>query len=412
MDVVTSQSFMPTIAEKIEQLYKQKATGELKFCDQNKRVAVMFFLGGRVQYMIPLRHRLRHWQRAVSKNCPDWQLPHQMQKTDPWECDFIYQGVSKKHINLDQAKSIVTMITKEALLELALMPQIKIQWQQTDREKSTFSYFLSLAPVDITSLLQEAEKEKKLWQSHKLESLHPCITPTITGQGKKLIKNLLQLKYLDGGYTMWDLAVSSKNSVVTVAKTLQKWHQKQLITFKQLEDLPIIIRDARNLTKAKNSPVVQLVADSKSSTVDSGKKDIQKASLADSHNYLIACIDDSPIIIHTLNKILTKAGFGVLSIEEPMAGFAKLIEEKPDLVILDLNMPNASGYSVCKFLRESPVFENTPIVILTAQDGNIDRVKAKLAGATDFVNKPPEAKTLIPLIKKYLSNQQNARLGS
>ena len=75
-------------------------------------------------------------------------------------------------------------------------------------------------------------------------------------------------------------------------------------------------------------------------------------------------------------------------------------------------MPNASGYSVCKFLRESPVFENTPIVILTAQDGNIDRVKAKLAGATDFVNKPPEAKTLIPLIKKYLSNQQNARLGS
>ena len=133
------------------------------------------------------------------------------------------------------------MITKEALLELALMPQIKIKWQQTDREKSTFSYFLSLAPVDITSLLQEAEKEKKLWQSHKLESLHPCITPTITGQGKKLIKNLLQLKYLDGGYTMWDLAVSSKNSVVTVAKTLQKWHQKQLITFKQLEDLFLLL---------------------------------------------------------------------------------------------------------------------------------------------------------------------------
>ena len=414
-DILSSQNFFSTIAKKIDQLYQQKATGELKFCDQNKRVAVMFFLGGRVQYIIPLRHRLRHWQRAVSKNASHWQLPKQMQKTAPWECDFIYQGVSKKQINLDQAKSIVMMICKEALLELALIPQVQIEWQQTDRQKSTFSYFLSLAPVDIHSLLQHAEQEKKQWQSYKLDPLHPCISPIITEQGKKIIKNTLQLKYLDGGHTIWDLAISSKNSVVTVAKTLQKWHQKQLINFKELEDLPIIIRDARNPNTAKKSSVVKLVADKKSGTVNSAdrsNKDIHERPIVGSHNYLIACIDDSPIIIHTLNKILTKAGFGVLSIEEPMAGFAKLIEEKPDLVLLDLDMPNASGYSVCKFLRESPVFEKTPIVILTAQDGNIDRVKAKLAGATDFINKPPEAKTLIPLIDKYLNNQQNAKLGS
>lgn len=73
---------------------------------------------------------------------------------------------------------------------------------------------------------------------------------------------------------------------------------------------------------------------------------------------------------------------------------------------IDLNMPNANGYSVCKFLRESPVFAKTPIVILTAQDRSIDRAKAKLVGATDFLHKPPEAESLINLINHYLEKQK------
>ena len=92
----------------------------------------------------------------------------------------------------------------------------------------------------------------------------------------------------------------------------------------------------------------------------------------------MACIDDSPIVIHNLKSILGPAGFQVLSIPEPMAGFAQLIEHKPDLILLDLNMPNANGYSICKFLRETPVFGQTPIIILTAQDNVIDRTRAKL----------------------------------
>ena len=113
-------------------------------------------------------------------------------------------------------------------------------------------------------------------------------------------------------------------------------------------------------------------------------------------------------MIHNLKSILTPAGFRVLSIQEPMAGFALLIEQKPDLILLDLNMPNANCYSICKFLRETPVFGKTPIIILTAQDSSIDRTRAKLVGANDFISKPPCTQALIDLIKNHLPQAKQA----
>ena len=96
----------------------------------------------------------------------------------------------------------------------------------------------------------------------------------------------------------------------------------------------------------------------------------------------IACIDDSPVLAHTLKKILVSAGYEVLIIQEPMRGFTQLIEHQPSLILLDLMLPNADGYSVCKFLRDTPIFEKTPIIILTGQNKPIDRARARLAGAT------------------------------
>ena len=97
-------------------------------------------------------------------------------------------------------------------------------------------------------------------------------------------------------------------------------------------------------------------------------------------------------------------GYDVLTIQEPMAGFGELTKHQPDLILLDLHMPNANGYSVCKFLRETPVFNKTPIIILTSQDTMIDRTRAKLAGATDFIAKPPEANVLLQMLNNLLLN--------
>ncbi|MEM9906962.1 MAG: response regulator, partial [Cyanobacteria bacterium P01_D01_bin.44] len=122
---------------------------------------------------------------------------------------------------------------------------------------------------------------------------------------------------------------------------------------------------------------------------------------ADRSQPLIACIDDSPVLAHNLRKILESAGYPMISIQEPMRGFSMLIEHRPDLILLDLNLPNADGYSICKFLRDSPVFEKTPIIILTGQDTHADRLKARSVGATDFLAKPPQSQELLGAIQKF-----------
>jgi chemotaxis family two-component system response regulator PixG len=117
---------------------------------------------------------------------------------------------------------------------------------------------------------------------------------------------------------------------------------------------------------------------------------------------LIACIDDSPLVSEVLARILQPAGYDTIAIQDPMQGVAILSEKKPDFIFLDLVMPQTNGYNLCNFLRQSNLFRETPIVILTSQDGIIDRTRAKLNGASDFLSKPPEAEKVLQMVEKYL----------
>ena len=84
---------------------------------------------------------------------------------------------------------------------------------------------------------------------------------------------------------------------------------------------------------------------------------------------------------------MTNAGYRFVGINDPLRAFSILMALKPDLIFLDLMMPNINGYELCNKLRQISIFQNTPIVILTGNDGMVDRVKTKLVGATDFLSK-------------------------
>jgi len=82
-----------------------------------------------------------------------------------------------------------------------------------------------------------------------------------------------------------------------------------------------------------------------------------------------------------------------------------VLSTKPDLIFLDLIMPNANGYEICGQLRKLNFFKNTPIVILTGNDGIIDRVRSKMVGATDFLSKPIDSELVLETIRKYLKTK-------
>ncbi len=79
---------------------------------------------------------------------------------------------------------------------------------------------------------------------------------------------------------------------------------------------------------------------------------------------LIACVDDSPMICQTMEKILKEAGYQFVAINDALRAIAILLARKPDLIFLDLVMPNGNGYEICGQLRKLSIFRNTPIVIL------------------------------------------------
>ncbi len=90
---------------------------------------------------------------------------------------------------------------------------------------------------------------------------------------------------------------------------------------------------------------------------------------------------------------------------DALRAIATLLARKPDLIFLDLVMPNANGYEICSQLRRLSFFQNTPIVILTGNDGIIDRVRAKMVGATDFISKPIDASVVLEVIRKHLHKE-------
>jgi two-component system, chemotaxis family, response regulator PixG len=92
----------------------------------------------------------------------------------------------------------------------------------------------------------------------------------------------------------------------------------------------------------------------------------------------------------------------VFSILDPLQSLTTLLQKKPKLIFLDLVMPNTNGYELCSFLRKSPLFKELPIVMLTGHDGVIDRLRAKVAGSTDFLGKPPDPTKVTDVVQRLL----------
>lgn len=118
--------------------------------------------------------------------------------------------------------------------------------------------------------------------------------------------------------------------------------------------------------------------------------------------FTIVHIDDSPVEGKIMAKFLEELNHDFFQINNAMLAIANLLKIKPDLVFLDLNMPVVNGYEICTQLRRVEIFKETPVVIVTGNDGLIDRVRAKMAGATDFISKPIDREKITLILHKYL----------
>ena len=118
----------------------------------------------------------------------------------------------------------------------------------------------------------------------------------------------------------------------------------------------------------------------------------------------ILVVDDSPTVVKFVSFSLKKGGYGVVTACDGMDALEKLsnLEEKVDLVITDLNMPNLDGYALVSTLRQNEAHRDTPIIILSSEEEEADQQKGREVGANSYLVKPFQPAILLTEVTKLL----------
>jgi len=123
----------------------------------------------------------------------------------------------------------------------------------------------------------------------------------------------------------------------------------------------------------------------------------------------ILIVDDEPNIVATVSPLLRARGYDVVPAMSGQAGLDAVEREKPDLIVLDLGLPDLDGVEVCRQIRQT---SNVPILVLSARGAEWDKVAALDAGADDYVTKPFGPEELLARIRAALRRADSPSTAS
>jgi pilus assembly protein CpaE len=119
----------------------------------------------------------------------------------------------------------------------------------------------------------------------------------------------------------------------------------------------------------------------------------------------IYVIDDDQQLLHMVGLMLERGGHTITLINKPEEGLEKLKANKPDLLVVDVMMPNMSGHDLTRQIRTTPELKDLPILVLTARSQEIDRDTAIRSGADGYLSKPVTSQELIEQVDKLLTKK-------
>ena len=321
------------------------------------------------------------FQRNLALFCPQI-TPLELKKIAPEYTPYQHKSIlvklqEEKIIAEQQIAKMMTNMAIEVLFDL-------IQYCETvgdtlcyDLVPQNNDYYpcLLLPVIDFKSIVSQAKEAWDEWKNARLIKYSPNLFPIIKQPillhkqaTKEKEKQIISL--LNGKQTIRTIALRSQVRTLTLTRFLVSLANSGAIGFSRI---PYQKPLQSNLSK----------------------KSVNKSPL-------VVCIDDSPLIVKAVEKIVTNHNYRYISIQESMKVMPLVLRNKPDFIFLDLMMPVVNGYELCAKLRKAPSLKDVPIVILTGKDGLVDRMRAKLVGSTDFMAKPVEESALLSMLNKYL----------
>lgn len=119
-------------------------------------------------------------------------------------------------------------------------------------------------------------------------------------------------------------------------------------------------------------------------------------------NKKILVVEDSRVARIVLCKFLQEHGYEVLEAGNGRSALSQLAVDAPDLVILDLILPDIDGYEVFKEMKDDERTRDIPVIILTSRDSLVDKIRGRMSGSDEYVTKPFKNEVLLEKLKKYL----------
>jgi twitching motility two-component system response regulator PilG len=143
------------------------------------------------------------------------------------------------------------------------------------------------------------------------------------------------------------------------------------------------------------------VSQKKPSQEEQGNELQQKLTLDQLSTVKVMVIDDSNTIRRSAEIFLKNSGCSVILAEDGFDALAKISNEHPDIIFVDIMMPRLDGYQTCSLIKRNARYKSTPVIMLSSKDGLFDRARGRMVGSDQYLTKPFTQETLLDAVQTY-----------
>ncbi|MGI2903902.1 response regulator [Tolypothrix sp. VBCCA 56010] len=336
--------------------------------------------------------------------------------------------VSQKYLNSAQAGVLIQELVKEVIESFFLIKQGSYNLTDT--------YLPKICDQDVEKVIECCQERLQNWHSLAPQISSPFQRPYLCVSSRVKPEKLPELQpnltHWMKGFSLRHLAVILNQDELKLAQILHPYilhgalllHEpdppfdkfpktcEELPSHSDIAELAEIAAPSSTTTNGKPSiaenkdtrlrlPDISSISDNFHQLAT--KNQTNTATLTERKVHKIVSVDDSPTMLKEITRLLEDENFFVVTIIDPLKAVMSIVRHKPDLILLDLNMAGIDGYELCRLIRNNSMFKETPIIFVTGSKGIIDKIKARLVGASGYLTKPFSRSELLKMVFMHLS---------
>jgi two-component system, chemotaxis family, response regulator PixG len=370
----------------------------------------------------------------------DWQ-PQLNQPIDhylhhPPEYEAICWLLKEKHLLSHHAALLIQELVKEVIESFILIREARFELTVP------VNTLPKICKLDVDSIMQRCKNRLQNFQSFAPQISSPYQRPYLLVNSKFYDRQLPELQQnittWMKGFSLRHLAVIMNLDEVELARTLYphilqgsiilhepdppfdklpKIFEDVSLAFKyntitingksfEVEPSPYIILDnisgEESITQVSTVPEEKLELLTIAGNIPADGEKVNPRTTP-KKPYKIISVDDSPTVLKEISRCLQDENVAVVTINDPIKAVMSIIRHKPDLILLDLNMAGIDGYELCRIIRNNSMFKEIPIIFVTSSKGIVDKVKARIVGASGYLTKPFSRAELLKMIFMHLA---------